>query len=69
MLVLTRKLGDKIMIDEEIEITVTAVRKGCVRIGIQAPKDISIRRAELPTNPPRNRRHPIENELVRVART
>lgn len=48
MLVLARKRGDKIIINENIEITVTNIRNGCVRIGIEAPRDINIRRAELP---------------------
>ena len=47
MLVLTRKLGEKILIDSEIEITVLEVRGGKVRLGFKAPGDVSIRRFEL----------------------
>ncbi|MFM7159806.1 MAG: carbon storage regulator [Planctomycetaceae bacterium] len=47
MLVLTRKLGEKILIDSEIEVTVLEIRGGKVRLGFKAPQDVSLRRAEL----------------------
>jgi carbon storage regulator len=48
MLVLSRKAGEKIVINKDIEITVTHIKNGRVRIGIAAPQDVNIRRAELP---------------------
>lgn len=51
MLVLTRKPGEKIIIDGGITISVTEVSGGRVRIGIEAPPDISILRGELTTDP------------------
>jgi carbon storage regulator CsrA len=48
MLVLSRKPGDRILINNEIEITVTRIQQGRVRIGIAAPRHFDIRRAELP---------------------
>ena len=48
MLVLSRKPGERIVIEPGIEIHVVEIRGGKVRIGIEAPPDVRIRRAELP---------------------
>ena len=50
MLVLTRKINQSIMIGDEIEITVLAVSGEKVRIGIEAPRDISVFRQEVLDN-------------------
>jgi len=50
MLVLTRKTNQSIMIGDEIEITVLSVSGDKVRIGIQAPRDISVFRQEVYEN-------------------
>lgn len=47
MLVLGRKIGESIIIDDHIEITVTAVEGDMVRLGINAPKHITIHRKEI----------------------
>ena len=47
MLVLTRKTNQSIMIGDDIEITVLSVSGDKVRIGIQAPRDISVFRQEV----------------------
>lgn len=47
MLVLSRKLGEKIYIGENIVITVVDIDRGKIRLGIEAPRDISIYRQEL----------------------
>ena len=47
MLVLTRKAGEAIHIGDNIYIRVIKTNSGGVRIGIEAPKDIPISRAEL----------------------
>jgi carbon storage regulator len=47
MLVLSRKLGEKLVISENITVTVVGIDRGRVRLGFDAPKDISILRAEL----------------------
>ncbi len=47
MLVLTRKLNQSIRIGESITINVVRVRGNTVQLGIQAPKDVHILRAEL----------------------
>ncbi len=47
MLVLSRKLDEKIVIDDNIEITVLSIDNGSVQLGISAPKSIDIVRSEL----------------------
>ncbi len=47
MLVLSRKKLESIVIDEQIIITVVEIRGDKVRLGIEAPRDISIKRCEL----------------------
>ena len=51
MLVLSRKLGERIHIGSNIIVTVVAVDGQRIRLGIEAPKDISIRREELADKP------------------
>jgi len=47
MLVLTRKLGQSIKIGDEVEVVVLEVRGEQVRIGIRAPKNVSVHRKEV----------------------
>jgi carbon storage regulator len=47
MLVLTRKIGERIVIDSHIVIEVTAVQGQSIRLGIQAPAGVVVLRAEL----------------------
>lgn len=47
MLVLTRKYGQKIMIGDDIFITVLEARGDAIRVGIDAPAGVSVMRAEL----------------------
>ena len=51
MLVLTRKRTEKILIGEDIVITVIHTSAGSVKIGIQAPSDVRVLRAELNERP------------------
>jgi carbon storage regulator len=44
MLVLSRKIGERIFIEPGIEIAIVEVRGGKVRIGVDAPEDVRIRR-------------------------
>ena len=48
MLVLSRKEGESVTIDGNITVTVFRLAGGRVRLGIEAPKDVSILRSELP---------------------
>jgi carbon storage regulator len=47
MLVLTRKLGEKIVINDNIVVSVLSVHGNRVRLGIRAPQDVGIQRLEL----------------------
>lgn len=48
MLILTRKIGEKIRINKNIEVVVLGHRSNQVKIGINAPENVTIRRSELP---------------------
>ncbi len=50
MLVLTRKLGESIAIDDHIKIMVVQIKGKQVRLGIQAPKETKIHREEIYTS-------------------
>ena len=47
MLVLSRKTGEKLIINDNIEITIIETRGDSVKIGINAPKNVSIYREEI----------------------
>lgn len=47
MLVLTRKLHQSIMIGDQIEVVVLEVRGEQVRLGIRAPRDVTVHRKEI----------------------
>jgi carbon storage regulator len=49
MLVLSRKLGEKIHIGDQICITIVDIDRGKIRLGIEAPRDVPIFRQELLT--------------------
>ena len=47
MLIITRKKGESLMIGDDIEIIISKIDDGSVKIGIKAPRDIEILRKEL----------------------
>ena len=47
MLILTRKVGESVLIGEDISITVLSVRGNQVKLGVQAPKEVSVHREEI----------------------
>ena len=47
MLVLSRKVGERILIGDNIAVTVVRVAQGMVRLGVEAPQDLSIVREEI----------------------
>lgn len=51
MLVLSRKIGEKILIGDQIAVTVVRVSQGTVRIGVEAPNDMAIVREEIRGEP------------------
>jgi carbon storage regulator len=57
MLVLSRKLNEKIVIDGGIVITVVKVDRNQVRLGIEAPADVSVFREEIAPGALKGNRH------------
>lgn len=47
MLILTRRIGETLMIGDDVSITVLGVKGNQVRIGIEAPKDVPVHREEI----------------------
>ncbi len=47
MLVLSRQLGEKLMIDDSIEVTVIEIRPDRIKLGIAAPPEVSVHREEV----------------------
>ena len=47
MLILTRRVGETLMIGDEITVTVLGVKGNQVRIGVNAPKDVAVDREEI----------------------
>jgi carbon storage regulator len=47
VLILTRKVGEALMIGEAVTVTVMAVHGNQVRIGIKAPRDVEVHREEI----------------------
>ncbi|MBT4803606.1 MAG: carbon storage regulator CsrA [Legionellales bacterium] len=47
MLILTRRVGETLIIGDNVKVTVLGVRGHQVRIGVDAPKDVSVHREEI----------------------
>lgn len=47
MLILTRRIGETLMVGDDVTVTVLETKGGQVRIGIDAPKEVSVHREEI----------------------
>ncbi|MEW6353616.1 MAG: carbon storage regulator CsrA [Pseudomonadota bacterium] len=47
MLILTRRVGETLMIGDEVTVTVLGIKGNQVRIGVNAPKDVTVHREEI----------------------
>ena len=74
MLVLSRKVGERLVIGDNITVVVTRVAGNRVTLGIEAPNDVRVVRSELKTlndanNVPSNQQETTENLTVPASRT
>ena len=47
MLILSRKTGEKLMIGDDVELTILGIKGNQVRVGVSAPKEIPVHREEV----------------------
>jgi carbon storage regulator len=47
MLILTRRMGETLMVGDDVKVTVLGVKGNQVRIGIDAPKEVAVHREEI----------------------
>lgn len=60
MLVLSRKVGEEIVIGEDIRVTIVEVRGNRIKLGFAGPREVTVRRGEL-VRQPSNRERVVES--------
>jgi carbon storage regulator len=66
MLILTRHMGETIKIGDDICVTVLGIKGGQIRIGVNAPKNISVHREEIYQRIQKDKLDKAENELIEI---
>jgi carbon storage regulator len=62
MLILTRRVGESLMISDNVTVTVLGVKGNQVRIGVNAPKEVAVHREEIYTRIHNADEPPLEDE-------